>query len=45
MPEFDSEAFYQNFDEENYPIDIPDEVEADIDNDFNTEIPADPVEE
>lgn len=45
MPEFDSEAFYQAFDEENYPVDIPDEVEEDVDNDFNIEIPAEPVEE
>ena len=45
MPEFDSEAFYEAFDEENYPVDIPDEIEADIDNDFNIPIPEGPVDE
>jgi hypothetical protein len=44
VPEFDSEAFFEAFDEENYPIDIPDEIEADVDNDFNIPIPE-PVEE
>ena len=38
MPEFDAEEFYAKFDDENLPIDIPDEVEDDVDNDFNIEI-------
>ena len=40
MPEFDAEDFYARFDDENLPIDIPDEVVDDIDNDFNLEIAA-----
>ena len=39
MPEFDAEDFYARFDDENPPIEIPYEVVADIDNDFNLEIP------
>ena len=38
MPEFDAEDFYARFDDENLPIEIPDEVVDDIDNDFNLEI-------
>ena len=34
-PEFDAEEFYAVFDENNLPVEIPDEVEDDIDNDFN----------
>jgi hypothetical protein len=34
-PEFDSDEWYAVFDEENFPIDVPDEIEQDIDNDFN----------
>ena len=44
-PEFDSEEFFLRFDEENYPIDIPDEIIDDLDNDFNVEIPTDPNDE
>jgi hypothetical protein len=33
------------FDEENYPIDIPDEIIDDLDHDFNVEIPNDPNDE
>jgi len=40
VPEFDAEEFYARFDEEHYPIDIPDEVEDDVDNDFNVNIPV-----
>ena len=36
--EFDSDEWYANFDDENPPIDIPDEVEPDVDNDFNITI-------
>jgi hypothetical protein len=44
-PEFDAEEFFLRFDEENYPIDIPDEIIDDLDNDFNVEIPTDPNDE
>jgi len=37
-PEFDAEEFYAVFDENNLPIEIPEEVEDDIDNDFNLTI-------
>jgi len=43
--DFDDEEFYAKFDEENLPIEIPEEVENDIDNDFNIEIPETPAEE
>jgi hypothetical protein len=43
--DFDDEEFYAKFDEENLPIEIPEEVEDDIDNDFNIEIPETPAEE
>ena len=43
--DFDDEEFYAKFDEENLPIEIPEEVEDDIDNDFNIEIPVTPAEE
>ena len=33
------------FDESNLPIDIPDEIEDDIDNDFNIPLPGLPEEE
>lgn len=35
VPDFDGEGWYQQFDEENPPIEIPDEVKDDVDNDFN----------
>lgn len=38
IPEFDSSEFYENFDDENRPIEIPDEVEEDIDNDCDIDI-------
>lgn len=38
IPEFDSIEFYENFDDENPPVDIPEEVEEDIDEDCNIEI-------
>ena len=41
MPEFDAEDFYARFDDENLPVEIPDEVVDDIDNDFNLEIKDD----
>lgn len=44
-PQFDAEEFYIKFDEEHYPIDIPDEIIDDLDNDFNVEIPTDPNDE
>ena len=34
-PDFDADEFYAVFDENNLPVEIPDEVEDDIDNDFN----------
>lgn len=37
-PEFDAEEFYAVFDENNLPIEIPEEIEDDIDNDFNLTI-------
>lgn len=37
-PEFDAEDWYANYDDENPPVDIPDAVEDDIDNDFNIKI-------
>jgi len=43
-PEFDAEEFYAIFDENNLPVEIPDEVEDDIDNDFNLVIPDDTME-
>lgn len=44
-PEFDKDEFILKFDEENFPEDIPDEIEPDVDNDFNIDIPEEPVEE
>jgi len=41
LPEFDAEDFYARFDDENLPVEIPDEVVDDIDNDFNLEIKDD----
>jgi|APSaa5957512535_1039671.scaffolds.fasta_scaffold238453_1 hypothetical protein len=38
IPEFDSQEWYENFDDENPPIDIPDEIEDDVDNDCNIDI-------
>lgn len=38
IPEFDATQWYEDFDDENPPIDIPDEVEEDIDNDCNIDI-------
>jgi hypothetical protein len=32
----------QKFDEEFFPIDIPDEVTEDVDNDFNINLPTEP---
>lgn len=43
--DFDDEEFYAKFDEENVPIEIPEVVEDDIDNDFNIDIPETVVEE
>lgn len=43
--DFDDEEFYAKFDEDNLPIEIPEEVEDDVDNDFNIEIPETPAEE
>jgi len=43
-PEFDEEEFNIRFDEEFYPVEIPEEVEDDIDNDFNLVIEDDPEE-
>lgn len=42
---FDTEEFMANFDIMNEPIDIPNEVEDDIDNDFNIVIPEDPADD
>jgi hypothetical protein len=39
VPEFDKEDFFERFDEENQPIEIPDEIEDDVDNDFNITLP------
>ena len=36
-PKFDEEDFIARYDEENIPVDIPPEVEDDIDNDMNVE--------
>ena len=38
VPEFDATQWYEDFDDENPPVDIPDEVEEDIDNDCNIDI-------
>jgi len=38
VPEFEASQWYEDFDDENPPIDIPDEVEEDIDNDANVDI-------
>ena len=43
-PEFDEEEFNIRFDEDNPPVEIPDEIEDDIDNDFNLVIEDDPEE-
>lgn len=40
IPEFEAAQWYEDFDDEHPPIDIPDEVEEDIDNDCNIEIKA-----
>ena len=45
MPEFDLEEFDAKFNDENPPIDIPDEVVDDVDNDFNIEIEEEEVPE
>ena len=45
FPEFDSEEFYAKFDDENPPLDIPEEVTEDVDNDFNMVIPDEPDQE
>jgi hypothetical protein len=37
-PEFDEEVWHDEFNEANPPIEIPEEIEEDIDNDFNLEI-------
>jgi hypothetical protein len=38
VPEFDATQWYEDFDDENPPVDIPDEVEEDVDNDCNIDI-------
>ena len=43
MPEFEMEEFDAKFNDENPPIEIPDEVVDDIDNDFNIEIEEEEV--
>lgn len=43
-PEFDSEDWFANFDDENPPFDIPDEVFDDVDNDFNIVIEESNIE-
>lgn len=40
VPEFDAAQWYEDFDDENPPIEIPEEVEEDVDNDCNIEIKA-----
>jgi len=35
VPEFEPEEFYARFDDENPPIEIPEEVDDDLDNDMN----------
>jgi len=44
VPEFDKEDFFERYDEENPPIDIPDEIENDVDNDFNIPLPVENAE-
>jgi len=44
-PEFDAEEWYAAFDEENFPIDIPEALEEDVDNDFNIAIEESQIEE
>ena len=44
-PEFDAEGWYQQFDDEFPPIEIPDEVVEDVDNDFNITIEDLPADE
>lgn len=44
FPEFDVEEFYAKFDEDNMPITIPDEVEEDLDNDFDLKIEEAPAD-
>jgi len=34
-PEFDADEWLAAFDDDNPPIDIPEELEPDVDNDFN----------
>ena len=45
FPEFDAEEFYAKFDEENAKAEIPEEVEEDVDNDFNLKIADEPAED
>lgn len=42
---FDEDEFNAKFDDENFPVDIPDQVEDDVDNDFNLTIEEQPAEE
>lgn len=43
--QFDAEEWYERFDDENRPVDIPEEIIDDIDNDCNIEIKAKEEEE
>jgi len=45
FPDFDVEDFYAKFDEENLPIMIPEEVDEDLDNDFDLKIEEAPAED